>query len=196
MLIVNLSIGCLDIIDTPSINNTRRAITKSNIKYVQINNIPKETGQEFCLVVSHYSWSKSINEDLHLYLSEITNQPTWTNNLAGAQNAINDVVAWLNIPIGGMGSGDASEATLQQVLTVLQGGVTRTPTIIRVTSSGIITAGNKSVSIYNSGVANGIVLGVTIKPGESYTWSTNLNNETLGAISYNATGTEFVITTL
>jgi hypothetical protein len=112
---VNLGIGCLDIIENPIINNTRKAISKSNIKEVQINNVE----EEFHLVITHKSWSKGVNEDLHLPLSYITNQPTWTNNLAGAQNCINDVVAWLNLPIGGMGSGDASEATLQQVNTKL-----------------------------------------------------------------------------
>lgn len=76
------------------------------------------------------------------------------------------------------------------------GSVVLTPTIARVTSSGTISAGKKSISIYNSGLADATVLTVIVKPGETYTWSTNIKGETLAAVAYNATGTELVITTL
>jgi len=71
-----------------------------------------------------------------------------------------------------------------------------TPTITRVTTSGTISAGKKSISVYNSGLANATVLTVTVKPGETYTWSTSLKGETLAAVAYDGTGTELVITTL
>lgn len=74
--------------------------------------------------------------------------------------------------------------------------VTLTPTIVRATGVGTIGAGAKSISVYNAGAADGTVLTVTVKPGESYTWSTSLKGETLAAVAYNATGTELVITTL
>lgn len=71
-----------------------------------------------------------------------------------------------------------------------------TPTITRVTTSGTISAGKKSISVYNSGLADATVLTVTVKPGETYTWSTSLKGETLAAVAYDGTGTELVITTL
>ncbi len=74
--------------------------------------------------------------------------------------------------------------------------VTVTPSLLRVTNSGTITAGKKSVSVYNAGSANGTWLGVVIKPGEQFSYSVYGAFETLAAFAYNATGTELVITTL
>jgi len=89
----------------------------------------------------------------------------------------------------------AQEVTLLQVLTKLT-AVTTTPSLARVTNAlgSPIAAGAKSVTVYNAGAANGVVLGSTIKPGESLTWSAGDMNNTLGAISYDGTGTELVIT--
>lgn len=68
-----------------------------------------------------------------------------------------------------------------------------TPSLTRVTNSGTVPAGSRSLTIANVGVANGTVLGGTIlKPGEVYEPPVTGNN-TLAAVPYDATGTEFVI---
>jgi len=72
---------------------------------------------------------------------------------------------------------------------------TITPGALRTTAAGTVAAGKKSVSIRNAGAANGTVLGVVIKPSETLSWASN-NGSSLSAIAYDATGTEFVITTL
>ena len=86
---------------------------------------------------------------------------------------------------------------LTKILTALGGGigVVRTPSLARVTGAGTVAAGAESVTVYNAGVANGLVLGGAIKPGESFTWSVS-TGDSLAAIAYDGTGTELVITKL
>lgn len=91
-----------------------------------------------------------------------------------------------------------SETLLQQILAATSSGGTtpeaRTPTMFRTTSAApAITTGKKSVSISNVGSANGTVLGAVLKPGESVNFDAGAVNNTLGAIAYNATGTEFLV---
>ena len=69
-------------------------------------------------------------------------------------------------------------------------------TITRPTTSGTINTGQLSVSIANVGTANGTVKGVTLKPGETVSFSGGGIATTLDAIAYNATGTEFLIITV
>ena len=69
-------------------------------------------------------------------------------------------------------------------------------TIARPTTSGTITASKLSVSIANVGTANGTVKGVTLKPGETVSFSGGGVATTLDAIAYSATGTEFLIITV
>lgn len=69
-------------------------------------------------------------------------------------------------------------------------------TITRPTTSGTINTGQLSVSIANVGTANGTVKGVTVKPGETVSFSGGGISTTLDAIAYNATGTEFLIITV
>lgn len=103
---------------------------------------------------------------------------------------------------GGGGGGcpcpsSAQEATLLSILTKLT-AVPTTPSVVRVTSAAgsPIAAGAKSVSISNTGGANGLVLGAVIKPGETLSWSAGDMNNTLTAISYDGTGTELLILTV
>lgn len=86
---------------------------------------------------------------------------------------------------------------LTKILAALGGGygVQKTPVLIRATGAGTVAAGAISVSVYNAGMANGTVLGQTIKPGETLTWST-YPVDTLAAVAYDGTGTELVITKL
>lgn len=70
-----------------------------------------------------------------------------------------------------------------------------TPNIIRATGAGTIPAGARSFSIANVGAADGDILGGTnnIKAGEILNFDAGLNN-VYGAVAYDATGTELLIT--
>lgn len=59
-----------------------------------------------------------------------------------------------------------------------------------------IAAGQRRVSFFNAGNANGTVLGVTLAAGESITFSAEGLRDTLDALSYDGTGTTLVITTV
>jgi len=89
---------------------------------------------------------------------------------------------------------------LGQILAALGGSpvvTTRTPGALRTSASSAIAAGKQSVSIYNSGIAAGTIFGLTaLNPGEMVSFSAGDAADQLGEIPYNATGTEFLITTL
>jgi hypothetical protein len=63
-------------------------------------------------------------------------------------------------------------------------GVQRTPAGL----SGTIPAGRYSMSFANVGTINATVGGITLKPGESISFDAGAINNTLGSVSYNATG--------
>lgn len=69
----------------------------------------------------------------------------------------------------------------------------KTTVILRPNSASSLIAGYNSVSIANVGTGNGTVKGVVIKPGETVTFNAGAVNNTLDAIAYSATGTEFLI---
>lgn len=70
-----------------------------------------------------------------------------------------------------------------------QAGVQRTPTFLRPAgTSGTIPAGRYSMSFANVGTINATVGGITLKPNESISFDAGAINNTLGAVSYNATG--------
>lgn len=71
---------------------------------------------------------------------------------------------------------------------------TITPNIIRATASGSIPAGAYSFSVANLGAANGTLLGQTIKPSEIINFDAGSLNNVYGAVAYDATGTELLIT--
>ena len=108
------------------------------------------------------------------------------------------------------GTGLATEATLQQVevntsnidsntATVATNttGVARTPGIIRPNNTSgdvnTVAATFYSVSVANVGLADGTVLGATIKPGEVLNFSADALNNFFTSFAYDATGTEFII---
>ena len=68
-------------------------------------------------------------------------------------------------------------------------GVQRTPTFLRPAGlSGTIPAGRYSMSFANVGTIDATVGGITLKPNESISFDAGAINNTLGAVSYNATG--------
>lgn len=94
-----------------------------------------------------------------------------------------------------LGSNFNFQLKVLQALTRILTGTSRIPALVRYNGSGVIAAGAKSVSVYNSGAADGLLLGTIIHPTERVTYSAE-NKDVLAAISYNATGTEFLIATL
>lgn len=71
----------------------------------------------------------------------------------------------------------------------------RTPNLLRATNVGALPGNIYSFSVYNSGAANGLVLGGIIKPGETFNFNADgINNYFDGAnVTYDGTGTELVI---
>lgn len=78
-------------------------------------------------------------------------------------------------------------------LTGVTTGASRATHIERPTADGSIAAGTYSVSISNVGSGNGLVKATTLKPGEVVNFDAGAINNTLDAIDYDATGTEFLI---
>ena len=72
--------------------------------------------------------------------------------------------------------------------------ILRTPGIATLTGAGLTTAGVYSFSIANIGSANGLVGGESIPAGMTISFDGGALNNTLDSISYDATGTTFIIT--
>jgi len=72
----------------------------------------------------------------------------------------------------------------------------RTPEMFRVGGIGSVLAGARSVSFFNAGATNAIVLGAALKPGEMVTFSAESTLDVLTVVSYDGTGTDLLITTL
>ena len=75
-----------------------------------------------------------------------------------------------------------------------------TPALSRVTVSGSVSAGARSVSIANVGAESGTVLGAELAAGETVNFDAGSLNNTLAAVAYDPTtpgaGTTFLIATL
>lgn len=71
----------------------------------------------------------------------------------------------------------------------------RVTSFINTTTTGLVAAGANSVAIANIGSAAGTVKGVNLPPGCAISFAAN-GSDTLDAISYVATGTIFLITTV
>jgi hypothetical protein len=97
-------------------------------------------------------------------------------------------------------TGLATETTLLSVdssaaqLVTNTTSVLRTPSIDSVTGLGSTTAGVYSFSIANVGGADGLIDGVTIPAGMTVSFDGGALNNTLDSISFDATGTTFIIT--
>lgn len=143
-------------------------------------------------------------------LKDVVNQDTWTNDIAGVNIAVDTIASWADMSANGL----ATQATLQEinlgiptslgqktetssmpvVIASNQSNANIVPNFVRVTDSGAIAVITYSFSVYNSGVANGLLLGGTIKPGETLNFDAGVFNQYLAnVITYDATGTEFII---
>jgi len=107
------------------------------------------------------------NNSLRLYLVDITNQPTWTDDATGAKNAAGDISAWISSSIIPSGAGVAVKSDLLRVSA----------------STGTIVQAPRSISFANVGTGNATVSAdagvtfVTLKPGETISYdAAGLNN--------------------
>jgi len=90
--------------------------------------------------------------------------------------------------------GTAKAVTPAQPLPTTIAAKTVTPTMLRTSAATpAIPTGVYSISIANVGSATGTVLGANLMAGEVISIDAGAVNNTLGAITYNATGTEFLI---
>ena len=86
-----------------------------------------------------------------------------------------------------------TQGTLTEILTILI-GTARTPNISSETGAGS-TPSAYSVSIANVGSAAGVINGVSIPAGTTLNFDPGMNN-TVDPMSFNATGTTFLIISL
>jgi hypothetical protein len=70
---------------------------------------------------------------------------------------------------------------------------TRTHNTVSATGAGSVPAGSMCGSVLNAGSAAGTWNGVSLPAGVSIPWAQIANRDTYGAISYDATGTTFII---
>jgi len=118
---------------------------------------------------------------------------TTTNSLLTTIDGVLDAIKLDTANLDVTLSTRASEATLSGINTKLTPAVI-TPSIIRAIGAGTIAAGAYSFSVANVGSLSGVLLGVTIKPGEVINFDAGSLNNTYGAVSYDGTGTELLIT--
>lgn len=91
--------------------------------------------------------------------------------------------------IGGTAKAGSVSAVLDQIAML---GVVVTPSVTSVSNTGSIAAGATFVSVLNNGTADGVLLGGPLPAGATLTLPTIAGGQ-YGAISYDATGTSFII---
>jgi hypothetical protein len=112
-------------------------------------------------------------------------------NIQDGGNSITVDATSLPLPTGA-----ATEVTLAAVNTKLT-AATRTPGIrTYVNVTGAVASGLYSFSIANVGSAAGSVDGETLPAGVTINFDAGALNNTLGGLSFDATGTTFVVTTI
>jgi hypothetical protein len=105
------------------------------------------------------------NNSLRLYLADITNQPSWTDDIIGAQNAVEQISAWANI-------------TMRVVFPL----ATKAPRIIRSSGAALtaIPVSVFSISFASTGTANATIVvaatSVILKPGETVSYDPRNEN--------------------
>ena len=111
------------------------------------------------------------------------------NNI-GTSVEVNDNGMLMVQAAGAGGEALATEATLQSL-----SSQAKTPGILRATGAGSITVLVYDFSVSNVGAANGTLLGQTLKPGETVNFDGGAINNyyPAGTVTYDATGTEFLI---
>ena len=119
------------------------------------------------------------NNSLRLYLSDIDNQVTWTDNALGAQKAVNDISSWIAAAISPAFSGVTRKALTRRI----SGAAATINDEVYTISFASVGTGNVTISS-NSGSSFD-----TLKPGETVSFDAgDINNKfSAGAFQYNAT---------
>ena len=131
-------------------------------------------------------------------LAEVSN-PSWTNNLAGAQYALNVIAGWIGAesnviitsPLGDLPDNKSVSVTIANN----EEGIDVTPFFIRTSTTGSVCTKCYSLSVSNVGAANGTFLSSTIKPGETLNFNAGAINNIYASstFSWDGTGTELII---
>ena len=100
---------------------------------------------------------------------------------------INNISGTVSLPTGA-----ATETTINSINTKLT-PTTRTHNTISVNGIGTVPSGSLRGSVINVGSSSGIWNGINLPTGVSIPWDSVGSRDTYGAISYNATGTSFII---
>jgi hypothetical protein len=119
------------------------------------------------------------NNSLRLYLVDVTNQPTWTDNAAGAKNAVGDISSWIAAAISPAFSGVTRKALTRRI----SGAAATINDEVYTISFASVGTGNVTISS-NSGTSFD-----TLKPGETVSFDAgDINNKfSAGDFQYNAT---------
>jgi len=187
--------GVLDVYSFTSIKSLSRGLDTNGNYYVIIN-----------------FKSNDKNNPLRIPLLEVTSPAGWTNDVAGADQAIADIRLWMSITgaveviiseandsilVYGFDGANNQPLSVNTSGEVVIAGTERTTGMLRPTASGNLNTVQAiffSVSVANVGSTDGTVLGgTTIKPGEVLNFSADAVNNYFTSFAYDATGTEFII---
>jgi hypothetical protein len=135
----------------------------NNVEYYEfptfksVSSVFDTVRQEYYVSINFIANDK--NNSLRLYLNDISNQPAWTNDAIGAQNAVEQISIWI-----------------KQTVSVVLPTNARVPRIIRSTgtSSTALPGVQFSVSFASTGTANASITAngntVILKPGEAVSY--------------------------
>ena len=170
-------------------NGQLRLIYSNNIEYYEfptfksISSVFDTVRQAYYVSINFIANDK--NNSLRLYLTDISNQPTWSNDAIGAQNAVEQISIWAN-----------------SAISVVLPTNARVPRIIRSSGAGttVLPGVQFAVSFASTGTANATItvngVAVILKPGETVSYDAGDPNIFIpGYFSYNTStaGSELLI---
>lgn len=152
----------------------------NNVEYYEFPTIKSVSSAFDTLKTAYYVSINFIandkNNSLRIYLAEVTNQSSWTDDSVGAQQAVEDISLWI------------AESTSPS----LSGIEKRAESIRVVNTSGTIALPVKSISFASVGTATAIYTidgtPTNIKPGETVSFDAGDTNNYFkdGVFGYNA----------
>lgn len=170
-------------------NGQLRLGYSNNVEYYEfptfksLSSVFDTVRQEYYVAINFIANDK--NNSVRLYLTDISNQPSWTNDAIGAQNAVEQISVWI-----------------KQTVNVVLPTNARVPVIIRSTGAGttVIPGVQFAVSFASTGTANATItvngVSVILKPGETISYEAGDPNIFIpGYFSYNTStaGSELLI---
>ncbi len=139
-------------------------------------------------IILRQASAPNVPAPLKFDLTLVQNQPGWTNNIAGLNQAIADITEWL-------GEADCCDTMVADIgdIKVSLSTELRTHNYVNTTTSGTIPAGTLRGSVLNHGSSAGVWNGVSLPRGVSIPWGDIFSRDTYDEIDYDATGTRFLI---